>query len=392
MYEDSEARKRLDFVSLKWLTKLGNILSWDLASPAPGLDLQKHVAHIRNHFGPNQPFCNHTIIAVFRQALCALACICYVCAVNTGASSLDNAPLLDQLLEQLGIGKGSSKKVAQLAKAALKTPTTSLKAVASINPGKNVERGLQAWAHKQAWRKLLPMPYKFDLLLQVADYGTTCKITDHYALLPHEVFHSLHKYGRQLFPALFGDEASFRKWWSLAEEVGGDWYTNHPVITEEPRPEYRIPYGLHGDDAGVQGGDQVLCITWGPLAGGRKTTLDTRIAFAMVKVSQMFAPITNHMLFQVLRWSLDALASGEFPHEDHEGKLFSKTYEPDRFKLAGSKLASGLRGCWAEFRGDWKFLKETFHFENHYNKQLQICHLCNVVKYGPNPGLRASNG
>ena len=37
-----------------------------------------------------------------------------VAAVNTGASSLDDAPLLDQLLEQLALGKGSCAKIGSL--------------------------------------------------------------------------------------------------------------------------------------------------------------------------------------------------------------------------------------------------------------------------------------
>ena len=57
-----------------------------------------------------------------------------VAAVNSGASSLDDAPLLDQLLEQLAVGKGSCRKVGKLARAALKPPddcsTTSCEAVA----------------------------------------------------------------------------------------------------------------------------------------------------------------------------------------------------------------------------------------------------------------------
>ena len=247
-----------------------------------------------------------------------------IVAVNTGTSVLDSAPLLDQLLERFGIGKGSSKKVAQLARAALKPASESLRTVATIKQGSHAERDLQSWVSKRVWRRLMPEPYKFKLALKSADYCTTVDEFDHYALLPHEVFYQLYKHARPLFAELFGDEESLREWWSLAEAAGDSWYTENPIIDAEPVPEKRIPYGLHGDDAGVQGKDQVWCMTWGAIAGKRKTTLDTRIAFTMAMCSKMVYPTTQHTILNVLRWSLDALSNGKFPAEDHAGVPFSK--------------------------------------------------------------------
>ena len=313
-----------------------------------------------------------------------------VAAVNTGASSLDDASLVDQLLEQLALGKGSCAKVGKLARAALKPATIGLQQIAKLSET-NAERDLQSWVMRQAWRRLLPDPYEFELTLQHKQDEDLTVNKAHHAMLPHDAFRSINKYAPQLFDELFGTGDVLEQWWSQAAEFGGPWYNEHPVVAEEPDPRKRVPYGIHGDDAGMHGNEQVLCLTWGPLAGMRKTTLDTRIAFSMVKVSDCVYPHIVQTMLEVFKWSLNALADGTFPDRDHNGKLFSKTHHPRRFAMAGQSLANGLRGLWGELRGDWKFLKEILHLQHHYNMGLRICHLCKVVKYGPDPQMVYSN-
>ena len=258
-----------------------------------------------------------THLAMLLKLLCVLSCIDGHAAVKTGATALDDTPLLDQLLEQLGIGKGSCEKVAQLARAALRPATQGLQEVACIQ-SHNAERDLHRWAGRQAWSKLLPELYEFQLLLNnIEDHGTSPGIANHYALLPHEVFNALHLNAPQLFKELFGTSDQLTEFWQHAQRTGGSWYTSHPIIASEPQASKRVPYALHGDDAGMHGHDQTLCITWGPVAGSRKTTLDTRIAFSMVKCHNILMPATTNDLYSVLRWSLDALGKGDFPDRDH---------------------------------------------------------------------------
>ena len=115
-------------------------------------------------------------------------------AVNTKSSALDEAPLLDQLLEQLGTGTGRCTKVTKLARAALKAQKQGLHSVAKIRPGSHAERDLQSWISRQVWRKLLQNPYKFDLI--VGNSGkdkVDVTMEDHFALLPPR---SVRKYVR----------------------------------------------------------------------------------------------------------------------------------------------------------------------------------------------------
>jgi hypothetical protein len=104
--------------------------------------------------------------------------------------AVDDAPLVDQLIEQLCLGRNSCKKVTEIARASLKPATEGLKAVARIPSGKNSERALQTWATQQEWRNLLPELYEFSLPLAESWHERDPPL--HAALLPHEVFASLY--------------------------------------------------------------------------------------------------------------------------------------------------------------------------------------------------------
>jgi hypothetical protein len=232
--------------------------------------------------------------------------------------SSDDSPLIDQLLEQIGLGKGSCKKVTELARAALKPATQALREVAEISTA-NAERDLHVWAAHQAWRQLLPTPYEFPLVLdRVANFKTDPDTKCHACLLPHGVFGSLHKAAPDLFEYLFtGGAAHLREWWTEARDADPVWYASNPIIHSEPDDTRRVPLGIHGDDAGMHH-ESVLAITWGSIAGAQTSTLDTRIAFTMVKTHNILNDVTMNQIYKVLAWSFKSLASGRYPYVDHE--------------------------------------------------------------------------
>ena len=121
-----------------------------------------------------------------------------VAAGNTGASSLDDAPLLEQLLEQPAVGKGSCRKIGRLARAALKPPTPALAHAAKLSSA-NAERDLHRWVVRQAWRRLLPHPYAFVIILQDKIHVDRIVVSEHHAMLPHDVFHNVFTYAPKLF-------------------------------------------------------------------------------------------------------------------------------------------------------------------------------------------------
>ena len=311
-----------------------------------------------------------------------------------------NAPLLDQLLNSLN--QVGCTKISSLAKAAVKTPSPSLKSFAAKVGGSHVERSLQTWAHKQSWIDFLPDPFDFNI--HVEDLGcnregvfeqkagsTTAK---HSCILPHEVIGSLWDKAPDVFEHLLGDANTLKAFWQAAATANDEWYREHPVLLGGAPPEVCIPIGLHGDDAGVHGQEQVLVITWNAVTY-ILPTLDSRIVFTMLKVSTIH-PFTMKRIYDVLVWSFDALAKGKFPAADPWGTEFSSTYMPERARKAGKALAKRAdgalyRGLFAEFRGDWKYLKEAFCLADSYCSADFICHKCNARKLGIKQSMWYSN-
>ena len=270
--------------------------------------------------------------------------------------SLQHSPLLYKLLEEFGAGGSTAIRSLDIAQAALRMPTLGLQQFANIDQNvRHAERDLHAWARKSAWRELAPSLYSFPIhYASVRSHETTIADGMHAALLPHELFYTISAQAPDLFDVLFGSPKELQSWWDDAKRVGGSWHENHPVINDVANPALRVPLGIHGDDAGVHGNEQVLVITWGSVVP-RLPTLDSRMLFSMIKVSDIYPHDTLQTVYDVLRWSFECLACGKFPRADHAGKLFSKVYMPQRFKMAGKPLAGGRRGAWAEMRGDWKY-------------------------------------
>ena len=78
-------------------------------------------------------------------------------------------------------------------------------------------------------------------------------------------------------------------------------------------------------------------------------------------------------MYRIIKWSFENLATGRWPLADHLGNKFPQ--RSFRARLAGQPLlAPGWVGLFTEMRGDWKFLKETFHL-NHYGNAGCMCHL-----------------
>ena len=115
----------------------------------------------------------------------------------------------------------------------------------------------------------------------------------------------------------------------------------------------------------------------------------------MLKVAAI-APVTMTRVYEVLKWSFDALACGRFPAADPWGKVFCEDYMPGRARNAGEPLAKRddgqyYRGAFAEFRGDWKYLKEAFCWLEAYHKSDFSCQRRMARKLGLSTGMWYSN-
>ena len=78
---------------------------------------------------------------------------------------------------------------------------------------------------------------------------------------------------------------------------------------------------------------------------------------------------------QVVSWSFNALASGQWPCKRHDNKAWLPT-DSKRAKEANKCLL--LRGVLGEVRGDWVFYKSTFRFPQ-FNETRGSCWRCSVT-------------
>ncbi len=294
---------------------------------------------------------------------------------------LAGGTLAEELLMGIGSGKLSVHRAAVLAAAQVTSGAAGvdLRMLARMQ-GNNGERALHRWAKRQLWRGLMPEPFKFKVkkMGKGEQHGMPTEAF-HWALLPHEVFSNLAETAPDLWEFLFtGGRANLQAWWEAAAGAAGDWFVNHPVIQATPWFQ-RVPLGIHGDDAGMAGGEKVLVLSWGSVARDLGT-LDSRLVFCMIRDSECVRTDTLQTVYQVLSWSFQALAAGVWPATDHTGQPFSAQDDAHRAAAAGRPLhPSGVRGAWAELRGDWKFIRECLHLARHYGCN-EVCHLCMAHK------------
>ena len=238
-------------------------------------------------------------------------------------ASMDDAWDLEMELLCLPATGGSVKSTQRLSsrisKARVGTPCHVME-LGQLTTGSNRERQLCRWVRRQPWRQLLPEAYEFKL-----PYSPDQLIEDevtHAAFLPHETFSSLSEYPELFEELMTGPRGHLEAFWEGTSSTS--WYKKHPMPELHAAPHLAVPIGIHGDEGGVYGsGEQVLVITWCSCARDL-LTLDSRILFAAVLCNHRVPMKTNETLYKVLRWSLNCLAEGKFPHADHEGKIFPR--------------------------------------------------------------------
>ena len=293
--------------------------------------------------------------------------------------------LEDELLFLVTEGQSSYTRMNRLARSIVKycrDVPTHVKQLANLlsknNRKDTLERAVSRWARRQVWGWMMPEPYQF--LMTVKAKGKSGKLSRMRTgvLLPHEMVGTVNEYP-ELFEFLMGSTKELFDFWKGTAETDRAWMDGHPTLNAAEDINKIIPIGIHGDDAGIFQGDKYLVVSWNSCAAQGRTTLDNRILFACILYNRLVEGVSLNQLYRVLVWSLDALATGRYPHKDHDGKEFSKCHHPDRARMAGEQIADGYCGAFSEMRGDWKFLKETFNLKEWW-KAKRVCHLCRAHK------------
>lgn len=225
----------------------------------------------------------------------------------------------------------------------------------------------------------VPQLYAFEvpMLVKAAQPLLGSKLETHYTLLPHEYIGHLHQFRREEFQRLFeGEQGMLEQFWQ--REFHQPWARNHPNLRQFATSSEvtAVPLGLHGDDAQyVKNGKLLLLSLNGPLC----RTANSRLVLTCLDWARS-CPQTLALIYSIIVWSFEVLASGLWPETDHAGRPWSK--RSWRTRLQGQPLMDGRLGVWTETRGDWKWLKETFHLRHYAN--LSCCHLCDASRVDPN--------
>lgn len=155
-----------------------------------------------------------------------------------------------------------------------------------------------------------------------------------------------------------------------------------------------IPVGLWGDGAPCNWDrSESLEVFTLSFPGVDPNNKAAKIRMPLCAVNHKFTVSHNTFddILEIVAWSLQMCALGQFPASRHDGSPWLKS-DRSRAGLGGKEL--GFRAVLTEVRGDWKFFKETFRFQA-WNEKAGCCFKCRATPdtirdVGPNAPWRSS--
>ena len=168
------------------------------------------------------------------------------------------------------------------------------------------------------------------------------------------------------------------EFWHRSREE--EWYPTHPDRDRfESSPKECLPGRIFGDDVRVNKVSLAMVVSWCTVMS-RLPTFLSRFLFTVIDLTMAIGEATFDAIWEVLNWSFDVLAGGEFPWTDHNGdECLCPVTLARRGKPIGGNRASHLRLYFTQYLGDWKWIKEQFLLKASYANK-RICHLCFVEK------------
>jgi hypothetical protein len=195
----------------------------------------------------------------------------------------------------------------------------------------------------------------------MGDHGSAPQ--PHRLIYPHELFASAYSAGDKCFAATFlgdGGEDALVDFWTRQKDH--DWVKHHPGFELGCEYRHAIPVGVHADKGQHIYRDKMLCISWGSVMS-RASTETSKQLFTVCPDELIAKHVTEEELYAVLVWSFHCLLRGTWPASDHTGKPFDKS--TFRGLMAGRPLAGPYRCLFAEYRGDWEWVVDTFQWRSH---------------------------
>ena len=291
-----------------------------------------------------------------------------------------------ELLESIANGEVGITKACRIAAGAARDRTGSPMNAALAHLGtcgknpQNLHRDLMRHC-KRFGQAAEIKAVQVDLAIHLATGGFEMKRVP--LLAPHEITWWLHSYRPAAFREIFlGAPSDLADFWSASS--GAEWFISHPLADLARQvPDRVVPCRLHGDDAPVRNNIPALCLSL-------SSPLSWMVGAARSIFPIFFLPLKNlaeggeEHLYRVVKWSCDALVTGQFPTKDWLGNTFTKEGDPWRYNMRGESIAGGLLFALVEILGDWKWLKEGLMLRNSYRTK-EICMFCRATKDSSSP-------
>ena len=241
----------------------------------------------------------------------------------------------------------------------------------------NIERDLQPYIRKFG-KKMNLDPVAVDVGYHAKEGGVCFKKV--HVFLPHEIIYNLFTFSRVRFQKVFVPSlAELREYWSHAQQEM--WFQEHPMKEEiQAAPEEFVPTLLFGDDAPIKKSFSTLIFLFGSPLAWFLPALSSLFPLFVQSLMDVVAD-SQELLYFIVTWSFNILATGKFPMRDWHDKEF--VHGSWRHRMRGKSIAEGFKFLMTDFCGDWKYIKETLMLRLSYAHR-EVCLKCTASK-GPGP-------
>ena len=138
--------------------------------------------------------------------------------------------------------------------------------------------------------------------------------------------------------------------------------------------------GLFGDDAETTKTKKCRVLSWCPTESDIDIVAATKVPAYMIDFGSIVSfSETEYPLMEAIRWSFEICLSGVMPASDHLGRPFAT--QSLRGRVAGRKIADGIRLVFVKIGSDWKYSREVFEWQQAWDQEA-MCHKCCATKTG----------
>ena len=196
-------------------------------------------------------------------------------------------------------------------------------------------------AHRQILNhfcKDILLPESHQVKVNCLGKDNNVKEEDASVFLPHLLFWKIGKTCPALFQKLWGlGKDCLQNFWKTLEKVKDEKLTGHPMTLEKDWKNTTIPLFIHGDGVEFQSRESLLVFSWGGLLNRMSSSLESHFllaAFPKSSTSNLLkkgalekGPLEKGAwppIWEVLKWSFEALAAGRHPSHGPDHKPLEK--------------------------------------------------------------------